>query len=157
MSKVRCANKNCKKYIEKESAVRRGMVSYCSDECLYQRPQAKRKTSTSKTAKRSKVAEIISGQTIEQSIVRDGNRCRVCGKNSGNLAVHHIFYRSDWDNKPWQEEASNKITLCNEPCHLTIVHGNKAKYQPLLLGLIWVREIEGKNITLEQLEKRLSD
>jgi len=26
MSKVRCANKNCKKYIEKESAVRRGMV-----------------------------------------------------------------------------------------------------------------------------------
>lgn len=165
MSKVRCANKNCKKYIEKESAVRRGMVSYCSDECLYQRPQAKRKTSTPKARKptgpkkkRSKVPESTGPTDYRPEIIleRDNYRCRLCGGTHG-LAVHHINYRSDWRNKEWQNEPWNLITLCNEPCHLTTVHGNKKYYQPLLLGLTWVQEVENQNITIEQLEKRLHD
>ena len=164
MSKVRCANKNCKKYIEKESAVHAGISNYCDAECLYEGQKKTGKTSTPKARKprpkkkRSKVPESTGPTDYRPEIIleRDNYRCRLCGGTHG-LAVHHINYRSDWRNKEWQNEPWNLITLCNEPCHLTTVHGNKKYYQPLLLGLTWVREVEGQNITIEQLEKRLNE
>lgn len=154
MSKVRCANKNCKKYIEKESAVRRGMVSYCSDECLYQRPQAKRKTSTSKARKRvTKKSRATESLYEPEQILERDKHCRLCGQSYG-LAVHHIFYRSDQLNKPWQNEPWNLLTLCNDH-HLNVIHANKKYWQPICLAYTWFLEVEGKQYMLPELEEMI--
>lgn len=156
--KVRCGNKNCKKYIEKDSAVRAGISYYCDSACMYSRPTPKGKVSTAKRTTIRRRTTKKSGPTKQPGypdsiFSRDGYSCRLCGRTQG-LAVHHIFYRSDWSNKQFQEEFWNQLTLCNSPCHLDIVHGNKNKYQRLCLGVTWLREVEGINITIRELEKR---
>ena len=47
-------------------------------------------------------------------IVRDGNKCTVCGSRK-NLNVHHTFYYSD-NRPPWLYSLSSLLTVC-EPCH----------------------------------------
>lgn len=152
--KVRCGNKTCRKYIEKSGASRSGLSYYCDSDCLSESQKKKSKTSPAKNRSSIKQAHYA----VEcSSIIRtkDEGRCRLCGKSTG-LAVHHIYYRSDQTNKPWENEYWNQITLCNRPCHLEIVHGDKKKWTPILLGLTWVREVEQKNISLEQLERMIN-
>lgn len=136
--KVKCGN--CKQYIEKTDASKRGINYFCNSDCIKAKAFSAPKKKFTKSKKRD---------TFE----KDGFRCRYCG-NSGDLITHHVIYRSEVRNRQWRDEDSNLISLCNSPCHLEIIHSNKKKYQPLCLQVIWRREIKGDKLTLiKDLEK----
>ena len=146
MSKVRC--KYCKTYIDKEGAVSAGISSFCSEE-HYQNHvnkvyEPKVRPTTKAPARKKQRVPGVPPQVRENVLRKDGYACRYCGNRKiYDLALHHILYRSEVSNRPWQDREWNLITLCNHTCHLKIVHGNKRKYQRLLLGLTWLREIYG--------------
>jgi len=149
LSKVRC--KGCKQYVERDSALRIGLSSYCDRDCLYS-------TQTKKPKQSKKVSTVnrepLSEELRNYVLTKDRNRCRLCGKTN-SLAVHHVIYRSDKRNKRWQDQASNLITLCIE-CHIPIIHNNKKRWQKVCLGIIWLREVEGdRYTTIYKLEERL--
>lgn len=162
--KVKCAN--CKEYIEKSNAIPRGISNFCGMDCVFSKANKGKSGGgyAAKTPKRSKIQRdnlgyqrLVSDQLREIIFKKDNYSCRLCGQ-ANNLAVHHIIYRSNIKNKPWENETSNLITLCNHPCHLSIVHGNKKRFQKLCLGVVWLREIEGdKYTTIYELEKRLEN
>jgi 5-methylcytosine-specific restriction endonuclease McrA len=167
--KVKCAN--CKEYIEKSGAISRGISNFCSMDCVfakankgkssqragnsskdkYTRPKLDSKVSNGKTKHRRLVSDELRQHVLEG----DNYRCRLCGGNN-NLALHHVIYKSNKKNKPWENQVSNLITLCNHPCHLSIVHGDKKRFQKLCLGIVWLREVEDdKHTTIYKLEERL--
>lgn len=152
MSKVKC--RECKKYVERESAIRMGLSSWCSFDCLYsqsaKKPVQKAKTNKKLASKlKPKVLDYgtIEPEIYDRVIKADGYRCRYCG-GKDNLALHHIFYRSEARYFPYCSQPSNLITLCNQPCHLSVIHKNKKKYRKLCLQIVWLREIDGNKITL---------
>lgn len=137
--KVRCGY--CKQFIDRDTAIRRNLNYFCGDDCYYSKiNQSKKKKNTSK-------GKVDLDSTREDILKKDGYRCRYCGGRN-NLVTHHVIYKSEKKNKQWQETQSNLITLCNFSCHLDIIHGNKKKYQPLCLKVIWLREINGDKLTL---------
>lgn len=146
---VRCGNRECKKQFRKSEGFPGGLSNYCSLECRFARPKPTRnrpkKSHSSKTSNPSTA-------TREYVLRRDDHRCRLCGGEYG-LAIHHIYYRSDYRNKPWMNESWNLITLCNTPCHLDIVHNNKVKWEIRLLGLTWLSETCSVNYSVEDLER----
>ena len=76
--------------------------------------------------------------------------CRWCGSSRANH-VHHILYRSQGG--PHTPE--NLILLCLH-CH-ELVHGNKRKYQPILLEIVQrPANVLGKNV-LRMMEKLLEN
>lgn len=153
--KVRCHG--CKEYIEKVEAIKSGLSYYCDNSCLYSRSNSKRQNSArATTAKRRQAKPGLSRAATEAILSRDGYSCRYCG-SSTNLAVHHIYYRSDFTNKKYENESWNLITLCNYPCHIDIVHGNKKRFQRLCLGVNWLRIVENISITIPKLEMRISE
>ena len=168
--KVKCAN--CKEYIEKSDAIPRGLSNFCSMDCVFSKANkrksnqragrsakdTKRKVSVSDAkTKRRMVSNELTDEQRQHVLKGDGYRCRLCG-GKDNLVFHHVIYKSEKRNKQWQDEISNGITLCNTPCHLSIVHGNKKRFQKLCLGIVYLREVEGdKHTTIYELEKRLED
>ena len=146
MSKVRC--KYCKTYIDKEGAVSAGISSFCSEE-HYQNHvnkvyEPKVRPTTKAPARKKQRLPGVPPQVEQHVLEGDGHRCRMCGNsNYYDLALHHICYRSEVDNRPWMNQPWNLITLCNYTCHLKTVHGDKRTYKPLLLGLTWLREVHG--------------
>ena len=147
MRSVRCAY--CRNYVKKDESVRSGILSFCSDDHRREYGYSGRRgrnpppKPARKTTKQSGPTEETRGQVL----ATDGYCCRSCGSNQ-NLHLHHVFYRSEGVD----HQAHNLITLCFE-CH-NEVHTDKKRYRPLLLGLIWLREIEGKNlINLSRFEK----
>lgn len=151
--KVRCGNKTCRKYIEKSGASRSGLSYYCDSDCLFESQKKKFKTSPAKN--RSSIKQAHYAAECSSIIkTKDEGRCRLCGKSTG-LAVHHIYYRSDQTNKPWENEYWNQITLCNDD-HLNVIHADKARWTPVCLAYTWFREVEQKNISLEQLERMIN-
>jgi len=151
--KVKCAN--CKEYIEKSSAIPRGISNFCSMDCVFAKANKGKSGSGFASKAKSKPnkghKQLVSPIVRDAVLKRDNYSCRLCGK-ANNLAVHHIIYKSDKKNKPWENEVSNLITLCNHPCHLSIVHGNKKRFQPICLMYIWFREVEGKLYSFDELE-----
>lgn len=151
--KVKCGN--CKKYIERDTSVHAGINYFCDADCLSGKRMAtakkvseKRKMDLGSTHKTKKQRRISRTKRDSNDVFeRDGFRCRYCGGRN-NLIVHHVIYRSEIRNRQWKDELSNLLTLCNEPCHLSIIHSNKKKYQPLCLQIIWLREINGDKTTL---------
>ena len=155
MSKVRCGNKACKEYIEKDSAVHAGLSHYCDSDCMFaSSSKPKAKTAKKSPKRKPKKPNPVSEEIRERVLHRDKFRCRACQKTPLNPAVHHIVYRGDFRNKPWENESSNQITLCNQPCHLTVVHGDKRTWQPILLGLVWLSEVENQYLTVEQFKDK---
>ena len=150
MSKVRC--KECREYVDKDDAIRIGLSSWCSNGCLnadrFSKPKPKKK-SNKKVASEPKDLDYgkISPEVYDAVLQADSNRCRLCG-GTENLAVHHIFYRSEAKYFPWCSQRHNLITLCNQECHLNIVHKDKKKYKPLCLQIVWLREINNDRYTL---------
>lgn len=149
MSKVKC--KGCQTYVNKESAIRVGLSSWCSNDCRYSEPAKKKPKGTKKLAPKPKAKRIdygtISHEVYDYVIKADGNRCRHCG-GTKDLAVHHIYYRSEAKYYEWCSQPINLITLCNYPCHLSIIHRDKKKYQPLCLDIVKEREWDGNNTRL---------
>ena len=150
-AKLKC--KSCKKWFPRADLVRVGMSSYCSSDCQTKDFFEGQKRSTSKSESSTSPDLAV----VESLRAADGYKCRVCGK-PGNLITHHIRYKSDPEAKPFLNDRHNLISLHNEPCHLKIVHGHKYRFQPLLLGLVWLREVKGDSTkTVYQLEKELEN
>lgn len=153
MSNAKLKCKFCKEWFDSSNVVRNGLSTYCSSDCqskdFYRSLQklGQRKLAT-------KGSDGPSDETVRAVRAADGYKCRVCGR-PGELITHHVYYRSEKEARPFLHQKHNLISLHNDPCHLGIVHGNKERFKPLLLGLIWLREIEGDNsMTVYQLEER---
>ena len=148
----------CREYGDVDEMVNAGLSYFCSTEEMFEHEKlrvlraAERKRSRSINPETGVIDGLSEFQRAEIK-ASDGNRCRYCGGFS-NLAVHHIVYRSDRSNREFENDPSNLITLCNRPCHLDIVHGNKELYQPLCRRIVWLRETYGDKVTLiKNLEK----
>jgi 5-methylcytosine-specific restriction endonuclease McrA len=77
----------------------------------------------------------------EEIYKRDGNVCRLCGKQGFGMGVHHIRYRSEsgCTNDPW-----NLVLLCEE--HHKLMHSSKDSWQPVLLAMMWLEYVEGQHL-----------
>ena len=150
MSKKRCAY--CRDYFDADGMVVRGLSAFCSNEHNILSMNEKRNQQAKRQKANKKETEIP--QEIRDLVLElDGHRCRYCGQATNNLVPHHIFYRSEASNEPWLNEPVNLITLCNYPCHLDIVHGNKEVYQPLCKQIVYLRALKAdRRTTIEQLE-----
>ena len=138
MAKVRC--NFCKTYIDKSVAYNAGFSNYCSRCCFEQKRFQGPKLRAKKTP-----AKVNSSKFPREEVLRrDDYRCRFCGQKE-NLAVHHVHYKSEVKNRPWMDSPANLISLCNGTCHLKIVHGDKKKYQPLCLQIIWLTYVENNS------------
>ena len=151
--KVRCGC--CKKFVDRDTAFKCRVSYYCDRTC-YKKKVFEKKVSSSKTSPVKKLQPLnVSNDVRAHVLARDGFKCRYC-QNTSNLVLHHVVYRSEARNRQWCDEVSNLITLCNYPCHIDIVHGDKRRWQPLCLGIIWLREVCGdKTMTLRKLERKL--
>ena len=154
MSKRKCAY--CKEYFDKSDMIQQGLSAYCSQEHRLRSVD----TGTKRVAARRRAKKMetdIPADVRELILNLDNHRCRYCGKESGNLVPHHIVYRSEAQNEPWLNDPVNLITLCNYPCHINIIHGNKKLYQPLCRQIVYLRAVRGdKNTTIRMLEKELN-
>lgn len=132
--KVRC--KTCKNYVERDEALRTGVMSFCDSECLgkYQRKANKKKP------KRSPMP-----QEVRMAVMgRDLQRCCFCGDRHG-LVVHHVRYLSEGG----KHQLDNLVTLCDK--HHLLVHSDKNVYQPLLLELLNRRALGDSQTLASQL------
>ena len=149
MAKVRCGNRGCKKYIEKSDAFRAGISHYCDRACIFgqanaPKPKGKRSSPTS--------ARPIPKNVRVKVSTRDNFCCRLCGSSSYQL--HHINYRSEVKNKPWENEPWNLIALCSRDHDA--VHGDKFIWKQILLGMNWVLEVDGARLSLSEFIRRFS-
>jgi hypothetical protein len=91
-------------------------------------------------------------EVYEWVVRRDRGRCRWCGTRKDTHA-HHVRYLSE-ANGPGHEP-SNLVLLC--PLHHNMVHADKKKYQHVLLALIWMRDVEGKEYTVPEMTRYLGE
>lgn len=148
---VRC--KWCRTYVEKETAIPVGLSFFCSDDHLGQWRQKVRapKSRLRKRASDRQTTKDISPATRQAVYESDLHRCRFCGTEFV-LALHHVMYRSEGgDHQP-----HNLITLCAE--HHNLIHSDKGRYQPLCLGVVFLREVHSDHfILIPELEHTLQN
>lgn len=140
MSKVRC--NFCKEYIDRDTAYRRGINSFCNADHAGQ-AMFKLRTKADGLKRRS-------GTGIERAIrlavyERDKRVCVYCF-TGWNVHLHHIAYRSEGG----PDTADNLISLCQE--HHEMVHSNKKKWQPLCFQYVYFKAL-GRDVTLKGLEQ----
>jgi len=116
---------------------KRGLQYFCEETC---KPLVKVKTKTVKLSAFDREYELIRPAIVERDRV-----CRGCG--APGKEVHHIYYRSEQE---CTNSLLNLIYLCNK-CHL-LVHSDKKKYQPMLLGISWLYYTEGRRVSLTSFE-----
>lgn len=142
MAKRRC--NGCKEYFDKNDLELIGVSSFCSRDCFYKKENSltKARSDSFKSSTGSKSDTDFSPEVKQHVLERDRYRCGLCGRKGGNLAIHHIHYRTEKHEVGLEflTSALNAITLCNTPCHLNIVHGDKKKWKPILLDLVQRRE-----------------
>lgn len=164
----------CKERVDRDEAIRQGVVSFCSDEhrkawwddqrtkrrvqtirnLEANRPSRPPKASRSHPKGRLRPRSGVRAETRRDVFIKDDWKCRFCRRSSVALQCHHVIYRSEAPNAPWLHEASNLITLCSR-CH-DKVHSDKKRWQSLCLGVVWIREVEGDRwCTIPSLEIRL--
>lgn len=142
--KVRCSC--CGNYLAKEQMYRTsGMTKACSESCFLEllHTKSSRKQSSSQQRTDGVVPAVVRGAVYK----RDAFRCRFCGVRGDNLHIHHIRYRSQGG----EHAELNLITLCAE--HHAVVHSNKGRYAPLLLGVLWMQYVEHKRLSVPQVER----
>jgi|JI9StandDraft_2_1071091.scaffolds.fasta_scaffold45797_4 5-methylcytosine-specific restriction endonuclease McrA len=145
MSKRKCTY--CKEYFDKDDMLAVGVSAFCSQEHMFANG-SKPKTTLKKKPKRQEVADDV----VLKVLKLDDYRCRYCGKHTEELIMHHIVYRSEASHWDGLHTEDNLITLCNYPCHLFHVHGDKKKYQPLCLRIVDLRKQGDKTTTIQELE-----
>lgn len=149
-TRTRCTN--CKSYFDREEAFYTGqgnMQRICSEGCFNEWMEARRRTKKV-SAKRRRSANPAPKLPIAKRMqirARDVS-CRWCGRSGQE--VHHIRYRSE---EGGSDESSNLVFLC-QGCHMR-AHSSKAAFQPLLLAYVWLREAEGRNITIPEVARYL--
>lgn len=126
MSKVRCGG--CHEYIEKDTALRRGLQNFCQFACI-------------KWPKQKEPKSDISDQ-LRLKVHQDDNwGCRRCGTQHAPLDIHHIKYRSTLGEHTYE----NLISVCRS-CHQQIHEAPREVYQPLLYEIVALRE-QGDRVT----------
>ena len=120
MSKIKC--KHCRGLVDKDTAYRTSMQSFCNVEHYKAYFNSKPKPTPKVTSEWTKSRKMV--------VKLDGGACRVCGTRD-NLHVHHIRYRGQ---PGGTDEVDNLITLCLE--HHALVHTDKKLYQPRLFELV---------------------
>ena len=149
MNKRRCTH--CREYFRQDTMIVRGLNAFCSNDHLVAHANGtKRTAAVRRKERRTEIPEAVRLQVLDL----DRYACRYCGRMGNGLAIHHVYYRSEAKHEPWLNQPHNLITLCNLPCHLDIVHGNKGVYQPLCLQIVWLRTIEGDTTTTIQMLER---
>lgn len=147
----RCTN--CRDYFPAELIRRAALGGTCSPKCyeeLRSKARAKRqRRAVNLERARKDRRESLPSDKRRRVRRRDGDKCRYCGTAFG-LQVHHIEYRSQGGD----DQLHNLITLCAE--HHALVHSNKRKWQPLCRAYVWSYYIEGRRMTLLQLERATS-
>ena len=164
--KVRCVY--CKERVDRDTAIRQGVVSFCCDEhrkewwddqrtrrkvqAVRNREanRAKGEASAPKASRSNPTGRLrprtgVHSEARRYVFIGDDWRCRMCRKSSDALQCHHVVYRSEAPKAPWLHEPSNLISLCQE-CH-DKVHSNKRRWQPGCLGIVWLREVENDRAT----------
>ena len=148
---VRC--KFCKNYVTKEGAIPLGLSYFCSDEHLrlWRQEVLAPKSRLRKRSVERQIAKDVPPATRQAVYESDLHRCRFCGTEFV-LALHHIRYRSEGpDHQP-----QNLITLCAE--HHNLIHSDKGRYQPLCLGVVFLREVHSDRfILIPELEHTLQN
>lgn len=150
VARVRCTS--CRTYVPREEVYfDSGVNRICSEDCLkalHERSRV-RARAKAKAKARPKARKVSSLDPAVRRLVRarDGNVCRWCGKRGEQ--VHHVLYRSQGG----PDEPSNLILLCME--HHGVVHGNKHHWQPTLLAVLWLGYVEGRWLTIPEVERYL--
>ena len=143
MPVVRCAT--CASYVDRETAVRRGILSFCDSECFYNYSLKLKRKRATKARSKTDIPQSVRKQVLDRD-----KRCRSCGTTQ-NLHLHHVIYRGQKKGLlEGNHSPNNLLTLCLE-CH-SLVHSNKARYQPLCLALIWLHQVEGRPLQLSSVE-----
>lgn len=132
---------------------RRGTTGVCTVECeqqLRDKARTRHRNKQIKKAAHREARRVYSNKSPspEQKRAvraRDGDMCRRCGTH-WDLHVHHVNYRSEGGSNA----KHNLITLC-EDCH-SWAHANKRERKPLLLAYIWLLYVEGKQLTIREVE-----
>ena len=134
MPVVKC--KQCKDYIDRDTATRSGWYTFCSKE--HRDEFTKERNGRSRLRQRATDRQMppATRQGVYES---DGWKCRFCN-GTYLLHLHHIKYRSEGGT----HDLSNLITLC-ATCHET-VHSDKGLWQEILLEYVSLRE-SGANPT----------
>lgn len=143
MTTYRCAG--CREYKRDAPFRRVGLGSVCSVECW-------RTAATRKGAKTPTVLPDVPDDVRRAVKERDRNRCRVCGTTK-KLHVHHIAYRSQGGT----HDEHNLIVLCET--HHSLVHADKARWQPVLWDYIrgyYARGVRASLLKLDR-ERRSAD
>lgn len=148
--KVRC--QACRTYVTKDENLRRSGLGWVCQWCqekgvargvaLSRNAQQKR---TSNHARASARAQGPDTATRQRVLARDNRRCRLCQVEANHL--HHIYYRSQGG----PNVDHNLITLCPK-CH-PFIHSDKRRWQPICLAYIWLRYVEGRKLTLAEVER----
>lgn len=86
--------------------------------------------------------------TRNKVMERDRFLCRFDGAHTADH-VHHIAYRS----QGVDHSEHNLICLCEQ--HHALVHANKKKWQQLLRAVIWYQYVQGRPLTVLQVQRRL--
>lgn len=121
--RVRC--KECKRNIDRQDALHRGLSYFCSEECFRSYRYA--------TKAKPRKVDNPSLELRDLVLKRDRYQCSLCPSKT-NLHLHHVKYRSEGG----PHTSGNLLTLCNS-CHGK-VHSDKKHYQPLCLEIISKRE-----------------
>lgn len=142
----------CDEYFERDEMIIDRVSAFCTPEhhILHMN---KGREKLSERRRQRKEENDIPQETRDLILELDNFRCRYCAQSTANLVPHHIKYRSEAKYEPWLNDPVNLITLCNYPCHLDIVHKNKALYQPLCQQLVTLRASGDRNTTLRMLER----
>lgn len=115
-----------------------GLSVFHSKECFWNK-------SKPKPLKRQKMATSLRDEVL----ALDRHSCRFCGTKRSKLDVHHVIYRSGGG----KDVRHNLLTLCSV-CH-DVVHSDRKRWQPLCLGVVWLRDVEGRHVDVPGLEKLL--
>lgn len=154
MAVVRCAG--CRSYIDRDVAIRAGIQSFCSRVCQgdYYYAETHSPKNSVRVASKPKKAKSGIPQKLRDEVLAADHRCRGCNTSS-NLHLHHVVYRGQkYGYLLGDHVRHNLITLCVE-CHQR-VHTDKKRFLPILLGMIWKRDVEGSNYytLIDSFEKR---
>lgn len=151
MPVVRCSY--CREYVDRDSSIRDGLVSYCSIE--HKMAKANKPVKATKALRRvSKKKSVQKSDFHDRIVAKDGYRCRFCNTNQ-DLHVHHVAYRSEGG----KDTDDNLLTLCGEHHNLgtVCVHADKDKWKPACQLVLWVRETTGNNMLTVPTARKILD
>lgn len=145
VARIRCTS--CRCYVPREEVYYESRVSrICSEECFHSLYEKRRVKARSKTRPKPKESR-LDADLRRRVRTRDGNVCRWCGRSGEQ--IHHIWYRSQGG----ADHVSNLILLCAD--HHAMAHSNKKHWQPTLFALLWLGYVEGRWMTVPEVERFL--